>query len=199
MIGLGRDPLEQFRKDVNRALAERDRRIQQLENHLVQVSRAMSASKSRDSGEVWRQHNMHYGNTILLLGYGGFFALWSSTAGDMPKGWFGLAGALMGLSLLLFLLFELAKTALSSHSATTGGGMSGATRMLDRLDQYWQYIFGITAVLGLAAGMIVLVFFGSHALSSKYALERPAAPVAVPTKAHQRPDAPSHAAPASTK
>lgn len=165
---MSRDPLQEMAKAVDRALADRDKRINQLEQLLRRLANNVAAPSHSEGLDRWMQHNMHYGNAMLLIGYGGFFALWSSTAGDMPKGWFGLSGLLMGLSLLLFVTWELAKTAASSYKSTKGADVTETNKVLSTMDRLWAWVFVPTALLGMFAGFIVLCFFARHALISNY-------------------------------
>lgn len=43
-----------------------------------------------------------YNQIVVLGGYAGFFAIWSATAADLPRWLVLLSGALMGLSLIIY-------------------------------------------------------------------------------------------------
>lgn len=117
-----------------------------------------------------------YATTILLLGYGGFFALWGGQAGQMPKLWFGVAGLLMGISLILFLGFELGKTFAKSkafHEADRRGqsaeeAIDLANVYVRRVDRWWLPVFAIAVLTGMSAGAIVLWHFGLHAVRNAW-------------------------------
>ena len=126
----------------------------------------------------FREHEQRYANTILLLGYGGFFALWANTAARMPALWFGVAGGLMTLSLITFLTFELAKTFAASVALSREGGLGkdghrisarAALELADvwigRVTKWWPWAFSIAVVTGFTAGAIVLWFFGVNAMA----------------------------------
>lgn len=202
-MSFGRDPMERFTKDINDALRGHEERIRQIAAAQESLRRHLSSSgqsqhaNTEESVLRLQDHESHYANTILLLGYGGFFALWANTAGNMPKGLFGLSGLLMGTSLVLFILFELAKTVASSLGVQRGykrklnaaDTVHLSNRYLDAVQVYWLHVFIPTVLAGLLAGGIVLWHFGAHALNSAWtpppppATESPAAkPQGAPAK-----------------
>jgi hypothetical protein len=185
----GRDPAERFLADSRRALAQRDRAIEEQQRQITrlhqqfnEISRSASMSDGyQEAYTRFREHEQRYANTILLLGYGGFFALWASAAARMPKMWFGVAGGFMVISLITFLSFELAKTFAGSLAISRVGSKEKDGRIITpkaaldlaedwigRVTKWWPLAFGIAVVTGFSAGAIVLWFFGVNAMADAH-------------------------------
>jgi len=166
-------------EERDRAIKEQQRQIGYLHQQLNYVSRRASMGDPyQEAYDRFRDHEQRYANTILLLGYGGCFALWRSTADSMPRIWFGVAGGLMATSLFLFVVFELAKTfagslALSREGAIGENGMrlsaadalALADNWIGRVTKCWIWVFFPAALTGLSAGGILLWFFGVAAIA----------------------------------
>jgi len=50
-----------------------------------------------------------YENVVIVLGYGAFFAIWAATAPHLPRVAVLVAGALIGTSVLLYVVFQIAQ------------------------------------------------------------------------------------------
>ncbi len=129
-------------------------------HHLAQEQYA----RANQIYERYFTETVHYANVIILLGYGGFFALWSAMAGKMPRGLFGTAGLLMGISLLIFLLFEIAKIAAGSWALTSAKKrgldenevLGYLSHSQEKVDRWWLWAFIPSLLCGLTAGGILL-------------------------------------------
>jgi hypothetical protein len=182
----GRDPRERAHSQLNAAFEKQNQRIQQLERQLAMRSQQpfLPPSHSGEEDEKFRDHEHRYANTILLLGYGGFFALWSSTAGHMPKILWGWSGLFICISLLFFILFELAKTAAGSSALTffakskepptPSEQTTIVNRRIDAVNRFWPLVFGVSTMTGLIAGGIVVWCFATHALGHDWPVSTPA-------------------------
>lgn len=176
----GRPPADRAREQARKAASEAkrlQREAKQRADDDARRARAHEAAldqfrKAQKTHEQLREHEIRYANTIVLLGYGGFFALWATTAGDMPKQWFGWAGVLISISLLLFVIFEAAKTAAVSlgvsHGAKAGLNENQTIELCDlylnKVQRIWLTVFLCSLTTGLAAGAIVVYAFAKHAL-----------------------------------
>lgn len=129
--------------------------------------------------ERMEEHEQRYANTILLLGYGGFFALWASTAGEMPRSWFGAAGLLMAFSLLVFILHTLARTVAVGTALRRTGPKPGVAfdpiKALEEVNQaaasvnrWWLPVFLLSAIPGLIAAGVLLWFFGVAVMANEW-------------------------------
>lgn len=111
------------------------------------------------------EREQRYANTITVLGYGGFFALWVATHQRMPLFWFAVCGTLMSVSLLFFIGWELRKTLGMSMALRKAEGMSQLQMMqsvrtaAQRINRHWPVVFGISALTGLAAGGVLITWF----------------------------------------
>ncbi|TQD51203.1 hypothetical protein FKV25_01865 [Lysobacter aestuarii] len=168
---------------MKRAFEHLNKRVQALEEGARRSHARLTLPRSDawDQLERHQEREVHYANVILLLGYGGFFALWTTVAGKMPAWLFGLSGLMIAFSLLLFISFELAKTAVSSASLTRSKKLGlTANQAIDRSNlavdviNGWQpWIFYPAVITGLGAGLIVLGFFGFTLFSEAYSAASP--------------------------
>lgn len=163
----GRDPYEGNWNTINRAMGEFERRIGGLEAHVM----ATSVQNGDQWAEQQRSDQERYLNTILLIGYGGFFALWATTQSRLSMFWFGLIGLLVLLSLAVFLAWEVVK-------AAALGRAIGASQALDEnkyrrvppqrvpafveertawIRRLWPWQFATSAALASAA-LVLLVW-----------------------------------------
>lgn len=195
-------PREQLIRENQRALAKAEaRQREQLAQFERMRQPAVHHHDAASQIQALRDDQSRYANTILLLAYGGFYALWASTAGNMPKSWFGLSGILMGISLLFFIGFELAKMIAKSVAFRKGLAVDehGHKRVadyevlfavssnIDRVNSYWLPVFIPTLLTGLAAGLIVLFFFAANAMRGEWTYPPP------PTEKSAQESAPSRA------
>lgn len=125
------------------------------------------------------EHEHRYATTIILLGYGGFFALWASTAGEMPKSWFGVAGLLMAFSLLVFILHSIAQTVAVGNALRRAGprhdpafdpnkAIDEVNQAIDRVNRWWLPAFLLSATTGLVAAAILLWFFAIAVMANEW-------------------------------
>lgn len=174
MLG-SRDPLQSEFRKVWDQLRKQSGAIAALENDAQRRAAQARYTTTQGTSEVddLRKNELHYANVILLLGYGGFFALWSSCADRMHPATFGLLGLSMGISLLAFVAFELIKTLSNSviHNKAARKDAHGHRLMSDseylrqlrdvgdRVNAKWIWFFVPAVVFGLGAGMGLLIFF----------------------------------------
>ena len=174
MMASGRDPNERAWRDiqsqfqaVKKGLERHDKQISDLGNYAQRLS--MSNQGSDQWVDDMYERETRYSNTILLLGYGGFFALWSSTNGKLPAWAFGWVGLGMAVSILLFVGWELAKTivvdkAIRDYRNAQRAGKRVDPRALinervDSLNRFHLWVFIPSVVTGLASGFWLLGFF----------------------------------------
>jgi hypothetical protein len=76
-------------------------------NHLtlIQESLKLDAENAAQSLERAKQ----YTTVVITLGYAGMFGIWSFCSGVVPKNVHAATGILGGISLLLFIIFEIVK------------------------------------------------------------------------------------------
>ncbi len=155
-------------EQLQRILRSLDQRLRSLE--ATQASRRTSPSPpARPAVEDYLdqlfEREQRYANTIIVLGYGGFFALWVATHARMPIFWFAMCGGLMSISLLFFIGWELRKTLGMSVAMRRVAGKSDLVVLQAvrdagrRINHHWSWVFGISAVAGLAAGGILIAWF----------------------------------------
>jgi hypothetical protein len=163
--------MKQESKEREKAAAHERRRLEMAEAAHAQLTRA------NEIYERYNTENIHYANVVILLGYGGFFALWSSLAGKMSRGLFGAAGLLMGVSLLIFLVFEVSKIGACSWAMQKAEKNNFDERLtlghlnatLNKVDRWWLWAFIPAVVTGLSAGGIVLWAYCLNAMQGPWA------------------------------
>lgn len=94
--------------------------------------------------------NVHF-NVVVAAGYVGFFALWGSVKEDVPAWSILPSGALILVSLSIFIAFEVWK------SISVGSGMRGVSKRLkgmegaDSVEDAWRLRVEITEILNRSA------------------------------------------------
>ena len=124
-----------------------------------------------------------YSNFILAAGYAAFFALWTGVAADIDKPSRLLSGALLGASLITFIVWELLKayeTALEGdrlHRAiwdsTSREELAAMTRTLESdlatrsviLNNLWPMMFIFSSLTGLVGGIVLVIAMIGHYLA----------------------------------
>lgn len=174
MIG-GRNPFDEQMRKLFKHVNQQDAQIDALRKELARQSalpRYVPNTEKNDVDDL-RKDELHYANVITLLGYGGFFALWSACAGRLTALSFALIGLAMGLSLLAFVGFELLKTVCAAqvHNRAAQKNPEGHRVMSDReylkqlrdstdwVNGKWLYFFVPSVVLGIGAGISLLIGF----------------------------------------
>jgi hypothetical protein len=114
---------------------------------------------------------MTYSKTMLGLGYGGFFALWAGTKSHLGARTVLWSAALIGISLFLYVVFELTQTAVVSAAAlaftkaiyedgesiATKGYQLRSSRNSVRLLSTWRYVFAGCTLIGLSGAVLLIV------------------------------------------
>lgn len=165
--------LEQFRRDVISDLQTHARAISELQR--IAQAQHWTELPSPDSRNVEEMlsRQQHYANTITLIGYGGFFALWASVAETMPSWLFATCGLLITISLIVFVLWEilrmrvisrLLKEALLPEGHSTPLPDAKAipmivTRAAQFDARFHAVMFWSSTVTGVAAGLGLLAYF----------------------------------------
>lgn len=121
-----------------------------------------------------RAGQQNYAQVVLLLGYGGYFTLWIQTRDLMSLWLFGWTGSMLGLSILVFVSWELIKALFE------GRGMNqlalGEKSIRDyndqvlKLNSWWHIVFGVAVVAGLAGGIPLLCWYIYIAIRAAAAL-----------------------------
>ena len=185
----GRSPGERAATEARRRKGRSERAAKEQAKKHEQAERAaaigqsMAAaaearySRANQIAEKYETEYRHYANLIILLGYGGFFALWSSLAGKMPRTSFGVAGLLMGISLLIFLLFEITRIGIGSWAMNRAQRINldeyqvlgYLSSQVNKIDRWWLFAFIPSLLLGLCSGAIVLWAFWCNAMQIGWA------------------------------
>ncbi|NRQ42537.1 hypothetical protein HRH59_08110 [Rheinheimera sp. YQF-2] len=113
-----------------------------------------------------------YTNVIIAAGYVGFFTLWGSLKNDLPLWAILVSGALILISLLIFIGFEIYKMISSSvqmhriskRLQTPDMGTLAAIQQIERESslrnaKVWVFAVIPTVVTGFGAGLVLLFCF----------------------------------------
>lgn len=168
---------------------QHERWTQEIAKHVDKLSKEVDGlSQFRASVEYEKQvqvalelmarlhsNSVSYANLILVAGYAGFFAFWSTLENNLPKWLHALSGLLIVLSLLFFLTWEVVKMIWSAftlrrieHQMTQRPpGADTMTQFQQALNAYdrrvgrlWVWFLLPTIVFGLGGGLALLVGFG---------------------------------------
>lgn len=121
------------------------------------------------------QKGREYTNFIIVAGYAAFFALWTDVAKDIDRESRLLSGGLLGLSLVLFIAWEIVKMATNARegrllSEAIWGASSrddlanrsrNAERQINAADMFvhdlWPAIFIPTVLSGLVGALVLVL------------------------------------------
>lgn len=165
----GDDPMNRLVDQVNKSFKDRDNRIAGIEarvNHLLQDQ---SMSSADDYYAKAQDRLLQYVNVVVILGYGGFFALWATAASKIPRWALGACGLLIGTSMLIFICQELfvAYTIGSAHQKVGRPNEDGRSRSpaereailtaaWAKTTKYWRGGFLAASITGLAGGLLLI-------------------------------------------
>ena len=114
-----------------------------------------------------------YTNLIMVAGYAGYFAFWSTLVTKMPQWVFALCGLLMTLTLTLFIAWEIIKafwTGRYFHQVQEILGKPRGSRTLSELQavgskfsakgrRWWIWFFATSVITGLSAATVLIIYF----------------------------------------
>lgn len=123
--------------------------------------------------EKQMSHQASYTNLIMVAGYAGYFAFWSTLVTKMPQWVFALCGLLMTLSLTLFIAWEIIKafwTGRYFHQVQKILDKSRGLQTLSELKtvgkkfsakgrRWWIWFFATSVITGLSAAMVLIIYF----------------------------------------
>ena len=176
---MGRDPSDRVTRQVNEQLQRINVAFQDVHKRLRalegQGARAAEVQAMNDDAarqvEEYESRGRAYTQVLLLIGYGGFFALWSQTVDKMSLWMFASTGLGILVSMLTFIAYEVATTYVQSTAAIRfraaspdGRGDALAVRRavkdaLAALDRYYKAVFLVTAISGFGSGISLLFWF----------------------------------------
>ena len=126
------------------------------------------------------EKSTNYTNLLLVAGYAGFFALWQVTREFLSKGQVLWSALLMLISIVIFIVYEIFRSLYTTaylhtyYRTISKPEVKASLTILNRtLETFqserrnatlgvtilWAFVFGTTAVTGLAAASILLYAF----------------------------------------
>lgn len=165
MIGRQDDPLRRFSERVQTAINQQAKRTGEIERQVESIGRHLAYQRSTSEADQTmadiQRREEHYTQVVMLAGYGAFFALWTHTRSEMSLWMFASTGALICVSLLTFLGFELYKSwrmggFFSRHKSPNARQINDE---VDQINKYWRLVFAVSAGTGLIAGTSLLLWF----------------------------------------
>ena len=118
-----------------------------------------------------------YTNLILVAGYAGYFAFWSTLVTKLPSWLYALSGLLALLSLLLFISWEVIKMTWGTVHLNRINKMilktvrgpivlkiidAASSSHNDRIYRLWLWFLVPTITFGIGAGLLLLVYFAGE-------------------------------------
>jgi hypothetical protein len=165
VIGRPDDPFKRFSERVQSAINQQAERTGGLEKKVDGISRYLAYQQSNSEADKAmadiQRREEHYTQVVMLAGYGAFFALWTQTRSEMSLWMFASTGALICISLITFVGFELYKSwrmggFFLSHKSPTVREINDE---VDQINRSWRIVFAVSAGTGLIAGASLLLWF----------------------------------------
>lgn len=153
-------------------LDQRDQRLRhELGGHIAMLQRGHSV---REEAREYLAANTHYTQLVMMVGYGAFFTLWVQTKQQMSGWLFASTGLLITVSLLVFIVVELAKAYVQGkYLPLVVAGELDQTEYEEKLRRqarHWLWTFVVSVSTGLAAGCSLLFWFLYRTLLEGFAL-----------------------------
>jgi hypothetical protein len=121
-------------------------------------------------------HSTGYANLILVAGYAGYFAFWSTLVARLPHWLYAVSGLLALSSLLLFISWEVTKMIWGTvhlnriHDMFVSKGLRRGSlvqaietaRVLHaaKINRLWIWLLVPTIAFGIGAGLLLVGYFG---------------------------------------
>jgi hypothetical protein len=165
MFGRQRNPVQELATKVQSGFIQQAARIDALQRQnqflASQIASQNSQSRAEQTMEEIKRSEEHYAQVVMLAGYAGFFTLWTQTKSQMALWMFASTGALISVSLFVFVCYEIYKT------WSLGRFYHGKTviyenelnQQLEKIHKYWHFIFIISAGTGVVAGLSLVFWF----------------------------------------
>jgi len=123
--------------------------------------------------EKQMNHQASYTNLIMVAGYAGYFAFWSTLVTKLPQWIFALCGLLMTLSLTLFISWEIIKafwTGRYLHQVQKILGKPRGRQTLSEVQtlgstfsakgrRWWIWFFATSVITGISAASVLVIYF----------------------------------------
>ncbi|GLH20055.1 hypothetical protein BR1R3_27970 [Pseudomonas atacamensis] len=164
-------PFEEWSDQITRAV--------QTLNEDVHALKVNSATDKQVDALIQLQekqmnHQASYTNLIMVAGYAGYFAFWSTLVTKLPQWIFALCGLLMTLSLTLFIAWEIIKafwTGRYLHQVQKILGKPRGRQTLSELQtlgsafsakgrRWWMWFFATSVITGISAASVLVIYFG---------------------------------------
>ena len=160
-----RDPLKDFAQKAQRGFKQQAQQINALQRQnqdlANQIARNNSRSEVGETVDDLKRGEEHYAQVVMLVGYAGFFTLWTQTRNEMSFWMFASTGALISISLMVFVGFELFKAwslgrFYQNHSTVYAHQLNAK---VEQIQKYWHVAFLVSSATGVTAGLSLLLWF----------------------------------------
>lgn len=155
--------------------------VESMQKEILEIRRFQRACEDDKTVAAWVQmnekemaHSTSYANLILVAGYAGYFAFWSTLVERLPHWLYAVSGLLALSSLLLFISWEVTKMIWGTvHSnriqtmlekglrrGSLVPAMETARRLHEaRMIRLWIWLLVPTVALGIGAGLLLVGYF----------------------------------------
>ena len=165
MFGRQRDPVHELARKVLGGFTQQSAQIDALQRQnqflASQIASQNLQSRAEQTMEEIKRSEEHYAQVVMLAGYAGFFTLWTQTKSQMSLWMFASTGALISISLFVFVCDEIYKT-LSLGLFYRGKTVifeNELNQELEKIHKYWLLIFILSAGTGVVAGLSLVFWF----------------------------------------
>lgn len=155
--------------------------VESMQREILEIRRFQQACEDDKAVAAWVQmtekemtHSTGYANLILVAGYAGYFAFWSTLVERLPHWLYAVSGLLALSSLLLFISWEVTKMIwgtvhLNRIQAMLEKGLRGSslvqavemarTLHAARINRLWVGLLVPTVAFGIGAGLLLVGYF----------------------------------------
>ena len=172
MFGRQRDPVRELANKTQRVLEKQNAQIEALRCQNQHLAHHASQSMAGQTMDELKRGEQHYAQVVMLAGYAGFFTLWTQTRADMSLWMFASTGALISVSLFVFVSFELYKAwSLGRFDQKNPHAHANHyNQELERIHRHWHVVFVLSAGTGVIAGLSLVFWFVFKSIFSAAAL-----------------------------
>lgn len=166
---------QRWAREVERNIRELGVHVNRLDRRQAEHDHDRQVQAAHDLIAKIYSQSISYTNLIMVVGYAGLLTLWSKLEPELPPALFSLTGLLIGLSLVLFISWELVKMVgghlkirrLQKSLEDAKPGLGTITRFQNELKGHevgwvklWLWFFIPTLISGFGASLVLLSFFG---------------------------------------
>jgi hypothetical protein len=152
---------------IRETFLEVGRRLVSLEDWQAKATNAGAGEQRAGDGSLLadfidrdQKATEAYNSIIMIVGYGALFTVWTQLKESIPPWYFFFTGLLALISTVLFVVYELLKTASSSHVNTkdyedANEWYQARLKANGWVNRLWRFFFYPSVVAGVGSGLLL--------------------------------------------